>query len=78
MPVSKLVRNERLKAAAAMLHNLAAASFVAAGLVPLIVANTPPPGMSPSFGYFDTVRFAIILAIAFIGLGQVLLGWLED
>jgi hypothetical protein len=78
MPVTKLVRNERLKAAAAMLHNLAAASFVAAGLVPLIVANTTLPGMSPSFGYFNTVRFAVIMAIACIGIGQMLLGWLED
>jgi hypothetical protein len=38
MSASKLVRNERVKALATMMHNLAAASFVAAGLVPLFGA----------------------------------------
>ncbi|MER8873371.1 hypothetical protein NKI04_26285 [Mesorhizobium sp. M0814] len=65
-----LVYNERLKALAAMSHNLAVASIAGAVLTPLVLANT---GRDPDLGYLTTLPLGAILALAFGTLGQMML-----
>jgi hypothetical protein len=70
---SKLIYNERLKHFAAFFNNLGIACFVAAGLAPLIAAQS-----TLDLTYVTTLPIGIFLMICCVALSQIVLGSLQE